>query len=233
MTSAGCSTTQITARSRRASRQISQISSSVQFPHSSQKRTRSFASWRAPASASASSVGVRRRWKASRCAVRAPTPGSRVSCATRFSIAGLSTRPLCLSGSDPTGGKTVCQRPRSGTVPVTGRPDAASSWPATRNLGLATIPLRSSSTCPAPPAGVASSSRPRTGWWTETTSTSARTAAPAWSSPTPPPRPSLSAAPARRRSRSARRAARAAGPTGSPRSGWRRPASGRCSTGGT
>jgi hypothetical protein len=34
--------------------------------------------------------------------VRVPTPGSRVSCATRFSIAGLNTRPLCLSGSDQT-----------------------------------------------------------------------------------------------------------------------------------
>ena len=31
------------------------------------------------------------RWNVSRCAVRVPIPGSRVSCATRLSTAGLST----------------------------------------------------------------------------------------------------------------------------------------------
>ena len=34
----------------------------------------------------------RRMWKASRCAVRDPIPGRRVSCATRLSTDGLSTR---------------------------------------------------------------------------------------------------------------------------------------------
>ena len=36
--------------------------------------------------------GVWRRWNASRCAVRLPIPGRRVSCATRFSTEGLSIR---------------------------------------------------------------------------------------------------------------------------------------------
>jgi hypothetical protein len=40
------------------------------------------------ARASASSFGVRRMWNASRCAVRWPTPGSRVSWATRFCTEG-------------------------------------------------------------------------------------------------------------------------------------------------
>src|SRR5207248_4282533 len=68
-------------------------SSSLRLPHSRQKRTRSFTSSIAPASASASSFSVWRRWKASRCAVRLPMPGRRVSCATRFSTEGLSMRP--------------------------------------------------------------------------------------------------------------------------------------------
>ena len=42
--SAGCSTTQMSVWSRRASRQIAQRSSSVRLPHSRQKRTRSFTS---------------------------------------------------------------------------------------------------------------------------------------------------------------------------------------------
>ena len=36
-------------------------------------------------------AGAARMWKASRCAVRVPIPGRRVSCATRLSTAGLST----------------------------------------------------------------------------------------------------------------------------------------------
>src|SRR4051812_28252391 len=82
--------------SRRASRQMAQTSSSVRFPHSLQKRTRSFTSSIAADSASASSRGRCSRWNASRCAVRVPTPGSRESCATRLSTAGEITRPLCL-----------------------------------------------------------------------------------------------------------------------------------------
>src|SRR5919204_2136053 len=96
--SAGCSTTQTIVWSRRASRQISQVSSSVRFPHSRQKRTRSLTSAIAAASAPASSFGTRRRWNASRCAVRCPTPGRRVSCATRLSTEGLNTSPLCPPG---------------------------------------------------------------------------------------------------------------------------------------
>src|SRR5215213_8891014 len=95
MASTGCSTTQITEWSRRASRQMEQTSSSVRFPHSRQKRTRSLTSLTAAASASASSRGRCRMWKASRCAVRVPTPGSFVSWATRFSTEGDSMRGLC------------------------------------------------------------------------------------------------------------------------------------------
>jgi hypothetical protein len=91
ITSTGCSTTQTTVRSRLASRQMPHNSSSVRFPHSRQKRTRSFTSTIADARASASSFSVERRWKASRWAVREPIPGSRVSCATRLSTDGLST----------------------------------------------------------------------------------------------------------------------------------------------
>ena len=74
-----------------------QSSSSVRLPHSRQKPMRSFTSRIASASASASSSGTRRRWNASRCAVRVPIPGRRESCAIRFSTAGLNTaRELCL-----------------------------------------------------------------------------------------------------------------------------------------
>ena len=90
-TSTGCSTTQMTVRSRRASAQIAHSSSSVRFPHSRQKRTRDFTSSIACASSSASSARAESRWNASRCAVRRPMPGSFVSCVTRFSTAGLST----------------------------------------------------------------------------------------------------------------------------------------------
>src|SRR3954471_16172174 len=75
---------------------MTQRSSSVRLPHSVQKRTRSFTSSIAAASASASSFGRESRWNARRCAVRCPTPGSRVSCATRLSTAGETTAELCL-----------------------------------------------------------------------------------------------------------------------------------------
>src|SRR6185503_15810197 len=92
----GCSTTQTIVRSRRASSQIEQSSSSVRLPHSLQKRTRSFTSSTAAASASASSLGALSRWNASLCAVRVPTPGRRVSCATRLSTVGETTGQFCL-----------------------------------------------------------------------------------------------------------------------------------------
>ena len=93
--------------------QIPHSSSSVRFPHSRQKRTRSFTSTIAAASASASSFGTRRMWKASRCAVREPTPGRRVSCATRFSTAGLNTAPLCLEGSEVLPSRALVAAPRA------------------------------------------------------------------------------------------------------------------------
>src|SRR5438552_236423 len=101
--------------SRRASRQISQVSSSVRFPHSRQKRTRSFTSAIAAASAPASSLDTRRRWKASRCAVRWPTPGRRVSCATRLSTEGLNMGPLCLGGpARPASGRRLVETAEAG-----------------------------------------------------------------------------------------------------------------------
>src|SRR6187200_1225582 len=83
-------------RSRRASAQMVQSSSSVRFPHSRQNPMRSFTSRMASASAKASSFGTRRMWKARRCAVRVPTPGRRESCAIRLSTRGENTAPLCL-----------------------------------------------------------------------------------------------------------------------------------------
>src|SRR4051812_16954140 len=83
-------------RSRRASAQMVQSSSSVRFPHSRQKPMRSFTSRIASASANASSFGTRRMWKARRWAVRVPTPGRRESCAIRLSTSGENTAPLCL-----------------------------------------------------------------------------------------------------------------------------------------
>src|SRR5436190_4467957 len=74
---------------------MTQRSSSVRLPHSVQKRTRAFTSSIAAASASASSFGRESRWNARRCAVRCPTPGSLVSCATRLSTAGDSTVTFC------------------------------------------------------------------------------------------------------------------------------------------
>jgi hypothetical protein len=99
-TSTGCSTTQITERSRRGSAQTGQSSSSVRFPHSRQKRTRSLTSSIERASAEASSFGTWRRWKASRWAVRVPTPGRRLSWATKLSTDGPNTASLCLAGSE-------------------------------------------------------------------------------------------------------------------------------------
>src|SRR5207244_7286540 len=92
--------TQMSVWSRRASRQIAHVSSSVRLPHSLQKRTRSLTSLIAVDKASASSVGRWRRWNASLWAVRDPTPGRRESWATRFSTAGLSTVLLCRHASD-------------------------------------------------------------------------------------------------------------------------------------
>src|SRR5213083_819025 len=83
-------------RSRRASEQMVQSSSSVRFPHSRQKPMRSLTSRIASARAKASSFGTRRMWNARRCAVRVPTPGRRDSCAIRLSTSGLNMPAYCL-----------------------------------------------------------------------------------------------------------------------------------------
>src|SRR3954468_2742813 len=95
--SLGSSTTQITVRSRRASWQIGQSGPSARLKHSSQKPIRSLTSRMASASASASSGLALRMWKASRCAVRRPIPGSRASWTIRFSTDGEYTRGQILS----------------------------------------------------------------------------------------------------------------------------------------
>src|SRR3954468_11354345 len=76
MTSPGSSTTQMSPASRRSSWQIRQRSSSARLKQTWQSPIRSFTSRMASASAVASSVSARRMWKASRCAVRCPIPGS-------------------------------------------------------------------------------------------------------------------------------------------------------------
>ena len=76
ITSLGSSTTQITPWSRRVSVQIRQRGSSVRLKHTSHSPIFSFTSTIASARAEESSAGARRMWKARRCAVRLPTPGS-------------------------------------------------------------------------------------------------------------------------------------------------------------
>jgi hypothetical protein len=82
MTSPGSSTTQIIVGSRRSSWQIAQRGPSARLKQISQRLIFSFTSRIASASAAASSAEVRRMWKASRCAVRLPMPGSLPSSVT-------------------------------------------------------------------------------------------------------------------------------------------------------
>jgi hypothetical protein len=83
MTSLGSSTTQITRRSRRSSVHTRQRGSSARLKQTSHSTMRSLTSRIAAASAVASSSEARRMWKASRCAVRLPMPGSFDSSVTR------------------------------------------------------------------------------------------------------------------------------------------------------
>lgn len=83
MMSPGSSTTQITVSSRRASEQIEQSSPSERLKQTWQKPIFSLTSVIASASASASAGSRRRMWKASRCAVRGPIPGSLLSSVMR------------------------------------------------------------------------------------------------------------------------------------------------------
>lgn len=82
-TSLGSSTTQMTVRSRRASRQMPQRSSCATFPHTAQKRTLSFTSSRECARRRTSVGSAWRMWKAIRCALLGPTPGSLPSSSMR------------------------------------------------------------------------------------------------------------------------------------------------------
>jgi hypothetical protein len=77
------STTQITDRSRRGSRQIRHSSCSVTLPQTTQKRTFSLTSVSAEVSRRTSTGSAASRWKAMRCADFGPTPGSRPSSSMR------------------------------------------------------------------------------------------------------------------------------------------------------
>ena len=94
-----------------------QIGPSARLKHSSQRPTFSFTSRIASASAAASSSGARSRWKASRCAVRWPIPGSRESSATRRA-----------SGAGPSALTFPERPPRPPVMPPIFEP--ASSWAA-------------------------------------------------------------------------------------------------------
>ncbi|CAM5664604.1 hypothetical protein SFUMM280S_08357 [Streptomyces fumanus] len=82
-TSFGSSTTQMTAGSRRGSRQMLHSSSCATFPQVAQKRTFALTSIRACARRRTSVGSAWRMWKAIRCALLGPTPGSRPSSSMR------------------------------------------------------------------------------------------------------------------------------------------------------
>ena len=82
-TSLGSSTTHRIDGSRRASRQIRQVSSSETFPQTTQNRTFSLTSRRTAARRFTSAGSAARMWKAMRWALFGPTPGRRPSSSIR------------------------------------------------------------------------------------------------------------------------------------------------------
>src|SRR3954465_15877101 len=82
-TSLGSSTTQMTVRSRRGSRQTRHSSCSLTLPQIRQKRTLSFTSVSAETSRRTSTGSAESRWKAMRWALFGPTPGRRPSSSIR------------------------------------------------------------------------------------------------------------------------------------------------------
>ena len=82
-TSLGSSTTQITAGSRRGSRHTRHCSSCATFPHSEQNRTFALTSDSTCARRRTSAGSAWRMWKAIRCALLGPTPGSLPSSSIR------------------------------------------------------------------------------------------------------------------------------------------------------
>ena len=73
----------MSARSRRGSRQMRHCSSSATLPQTAQNRTLSLTSVSASTSRSTSAGSACSRWKAIRCALLGPTPGSRPSSSIR------------------------------------------------------------------------------------------------------------------------------------------------------
>src|SRR3954464_12733989 len=95
-TSLDSSTTQIDAGSRRGSRQIRHVSSSATLPQIEQKRTLSLTSTSTCASRRTSTGSLASRWKAMRCALLGPTPGSRPSSSIRsWTAPSYTVVPLC------------------------------------------------------------------------------------------------------------------------------------------
>src|SRR5688572_28350057 len=92
--SADSSTAQISAGSRRTSRQIAHISSSVRLKHCEHGRTFSVSVASASARRRVCSAGWRSRWYVRRRAVFLPMPGSRASSPTRASLADTLERQL-------------------------------------------------------------------------------------------------------------------------------------------
>src|SRR5215210_7776830 len=82
-TSLGSSTTQMTSSERRGSRQIRHCSPSATLKQVTQNRTSACTRCRAATSRLTSADSAASRWKAMRCALLGPTPGSRPSSSMR------------------------------------------------------------------------------------------------------------------------------------------------------
>src|SRR3954469_11954210 len=95
-TSLGSSTTQITSSDRRGSRQIRHCSPSATLKQVTQKRTSACTRWSADTSRPTSADSAESRWKAMRCALLGPTPGSRPSSSIRSWTAPSYTVVLCV-----------------------------------------------------------------------------------------------------------------------------------------
>src|SRR4051794_23468384 len=105
-TSLGSSTTQMMCGSRLASRQMRHSSASATLPQVRQNWTLSFTSLSASVSRLTSAGSAASRWKAIRCALLGPTPGSLPSSSMRFCTTPSYTRlhlplPALLSAFDP------------------------------------------------------------------------------------------------------------------------------------
>src|SRR4051794_11871227 len=114
MMSLGSSTTQIRAGSRRGSSHTLQSGPTARLKQTSHSPTVSLTSRIASARASASSLDSRRMWKASRWAVRWPTPGRRFSSVIRRLTGAENTGPTTLDGAPARTGPECADAHRTG-----------------------------------------------------------------------------------------------------------------------